>query len=99
MRRPTGTARAPGVFRLDDPAVTAAEEITLEEMAPVEADAHKAVATIAHRRKRGIRWGAIALSTAGALASLAFGLAFDSLVRGLFARADWLGWLIAGLVK
>lgn len=33
----------------------------------------------------------------GALVSIAVGLAVDSLVRDLFARADWLGWTALGL--
>lgn len=35
---------------------------------------------------------------AGLLAALALGLAADGLVRGLMARADWLGWLALGLI-
>ncbi len=35
---------------------------------------------------------------AGAIASLAIGVAFDSLVRDLFARAEWLGWLALALI-
>ena len=34
---------------------------------------------------------------AGLLVSLAFGLALDELIRELFDRADWLGWLASGL--
>ena len=52
----------PGAFRLDDPAVEAVEEAeTLEELEPVEADAHQAVEAIVHPPRRGIRWGALAL--------------------------------------
>jgi putative membrane protein len=97
MRAPLPAPRAPAAFRLDDPAVTSAEALELDALDPVEADALKAVETIAHRR-RGVRWGAIALSTAGGLVSLTLGLALDSLVRGLFARTDWLGWIGLALV-
>jgi len=92
----TTQARAPGAFRLDDPAVEPAEAELLDALEPEAADAHQAVERIALPARRGIRWGRLALATGGALASLALGLAFDSLVRGLFARSDWLGWF--GLV-
>ena len=52
-----------------------------------KADAGRAVEAIAHPRRRGIPWGALALSTGGALVALALGLALDALVRdSLFAR-------------
>ena len=84
--------RAPTAYRLDDPAVEE-EAVVLETLEPEEADAHRAVETIAHPSRRGIRWGALALATGGALVSLATGLAIDALIRDLFARADWLGYL------
>ena len=91
---PTRTeARMPGAYRLDDPAVEAIDDTALTALEPAQADAHAAVETIAHPPRRGIRWGALALSTGGAIAALAIGLAFDALVRDLFARADWLGFL------
>lgn len=37
------------------------------------------------------------LGAAGALVSLGIGLWVDRLIRDLFSRADWLGWLAAGL--
>jgi putative membrane protein len=94
MRSAETRARAPGAFRLDDPAV---EEEALTALEPDETDAHHAVETIAHP-KRGVRWGALALSTGGALVTLAIGVAFDALIRDLFERASWLGWLGLGLV-
>jgi putative membrane protein len=89
--------RRPGAFRLDDPAVEPADAFVLEALEPEQADAHQAVATIAHPR-RGISWRAVALSAGGALVSLSLGLAFDSLVRDLFSRADWLGWIGLALI-
>lgn len=94
--------RQPGAFRLDDPGVETVEEEILEAEAldalePVAADAHEAVETIAHPPRRGIRWGALAAATGSALVSLGIGLAIDSLVRDLFDRAEWLGWLALGL--
>jgi putative membrane protein len=85
--------RRPGAFRLDDPAVEAMAEEALEALAPDAADAHQAVETIVHPARHGIRWGALALSAGGAIATLATGVAFDALIRDLFQRAEWLGWL------
>lgn len=47
--------------------------------------------------KRGSRLGAIFLGALGILVSLAVGLWTDQLIRELFARAEWLGWLAAGM--
>jgi putative membrane protein len=47
--------------------------------------------------KRRSWLGTIFLSTLGALVSLALGMWVDQLVRELFSRADWLGWLAAAL--
>ena len=47
--------------------------------------------------RRRSRLGAIFFGAAGILVSLAIGLSIDELIRTLFARADWLGWLGAGL--
>ncbi len=97
MRTPE-KRRLPGAVRIDHPSVEAIEEETLEGLEPIEADAHQAVEAIVHPPRRGIRWGALAASTGGAIAALAIGIAFDSLVRDLFARAEWLGWLALALV-
>jgi putative membrane protein len=45
-----------------------------------------------------VRWGALALSTGIAIVMLAIGIAFDALVRDLFARAGWLGWVGIALI-
>jgi putative membrane protein len=90
-------ARQPGAFRLDDPAVDAVEEEALEALEPAETDAHHAVETIAHPPRR-MRWGTLALSAGGAIVTLAIGVAFDALIRDLFARAGWLGWLGLALI-
>ena len=47
-------------------------------------------------RRRSVL-GQIFLAAVGILVSLALGLWIDGLVRDLFARADWLGWLAAGV--
>lgn len=90
--------RLPGAFRLDDPAVEPVEDAAIEALEPAAAGAQQAVAAIAYPRRRGVRWGALALSAGAALLSLAIGVALDSLVRDLFARADWLGWLGLALI-
>lgn len=91
-------ARLPGAFRLDDPAVEPEEEMALAALEPEEADAHRAVDRIVHPGGRGFRWGALATAAGAALLSLSIGLALDTLVRDLFSRADWLGWLGLALV-
>lgn len=45
----------------------------------------------------GFSWSSVLLSALGALAMLAIGLAVDELVRGLFTRHEWLGWLALAL--
>lgn len=47
--------------------------------------------------RRRSRLGAVFLSALGVLLSLALGLWADRLIRDLFARAEWLGWLAAAL--
>jgi putative membrane protein len=84
------TPRAPTAYRLDDPSVEP-DEVILDALEPEEADAHRALETIVHPARRGIRWGAVATATGAALISLGIGLAIDALIRDLFARADWLG--------
>jgi putative membrane protein len=83
--------RRPGAFRLDDP-VVAIEEPSFEALEP-EADTGRAIDAIAHPKRRGIRWGVVALSTGGGLAALWLSLTLDSLVRALFSSTGWLGWL------
>ncbi|EFL90412.1 YcjF family protein [Ahrensia sp. R2A130] len=52
------------------------------------------VAIPKHRR---FGWGKLFLTALGALISLAIGLWVDQLIRDLFARQDWLGWLAVAL--
>ena len=89
--------RRPAAFRVDDPAVETAE-LELDGLEPDEADAHAAVETIAAAPKRRFRFARLARWTGAALVSLIFYVAADSLVRDLFARADWLGWVGLGLL-
>jgi putative membrane protein len=90
--------RRPSAVRIDHPSVEVIEEDVLGELEPIEADAHQAVEAIVHPPRRGIRWGGLAVATGGAIASLAIGVAFDSLVRDLFTRAEWLGWVAIALI-
>ncbi|MCT8267354.1 MULTISPECIES: YcjF family protein [Afifella] len=87
------TRRAPEAFRLDEPGEAEIEEEVWEELDPEETDADRAVSTIIEPKKNGIRWGRLAVAAAGALLSLAIGIAIDDLIRSLFTRADWLGWV------
>lgn len=99
-RRPS---RKPTAFRLDDKNVRLAEEVedlplaseTIiqealdDSLLPVE------TAPMPVRKSSSFgRWIGLGL---GGLISLAVGLAIDSLIRDLFARADWLGWVGIGL--
>ena len=43
------------------------------------------------------RWRRLLFAGVGGLTTLALGLAIDKLIRDLFDRADWLGWLAVGL--
>ncbi|MEQ1715075.1 MAG: TIGR01620 family protein, partial [Hyphomicrobium sp.] len=49
--------------------------------------------------QRGIRWGALMLTAAGALASLAAGLWFTRFVTIALERQDWVGWASFGLLS
>lgn len=50
---------------------------------------------VAPRKRSAL--GAIFLGALGILVSLAVGLWVDGLIRDLFSRSDWLGWLAAGV--
>jgi putative membrane protein len=89
--------RQPGAFRLDDPVVEAVREPEFAAVEP-DADASHAVDSIAHPRRRGVRWGVVALVTGGGLVALWLILSLDYLVRALFLWVSWLGWLAATLV-
>ncbi|MYZ49922.1 YcjF family protein [Propylenella binzhouense] len=94
---PAGHGRRPAAYRLDDPALGGIRETMLEEAEPSFDEAHDAVEMIVHPPRRRFRWGVLAATTASTLVALAIGIAVDSLIRDLFARADWLGWLALAL--
>ncbi len=95
MNRPR---REPAAFKLDDPGVDAIDDTTIDDLEPPADDGHQAVEAIIHPERRGIRWAALAAWSGGALVSFALGLAIDGLIRDLFARNDWLGWIGLGLL-
>src|SRR5690349_24485339 len=72
----------------DAPAELARE---LDALAPVPAGA--AVPIVPKKR----RWLGVLAAAVGGLISLAVGLAIDNLIRDLFSRSDWLGWLAVAL--
>lgn len=84
-------ARQPRAARPDDAVVVPAEIDVFDE--PDAAFAEPPPAT---RRKRSVLVS-IFLGAAGLLVSLAIGLWIDRLVREMFSRSDWLGWLAAGV--
>lgn len=65
------------------------------EHEPLTAD--KAVIAEVERQRRGLSLGSLALGAAGLFVSLAFGLWMDSVIRSLFDRSTWLGWVAFGL--
>jgi putative membrane protein len=84
--------RAPRALSGADMAVVKPAEIDVFEDEDVAAPPPPAAP-----RKRRSRLGAVFAGAAGILVSMALGLWVDELIRALFARADWLGWLAAGL--
>ncbi|MBB4121828.1 YcjF family protein [Martelella radicis] len=72
----------------EDPFLGDAEAIAAEEGEP----------PVATMKKRGFSFTKLAAAAFGIVLSLAIGLWIDDLVRSLFARAPWLGWLALGAV-
>ena len=97
--QPRGPRRA-RTISADDGALRAEPELAAQRIAsdelPALADALTPPPPVPRRRRW--RLGRLVLASLGAILSLAFGLWLDGLVRALFARADWLGWLGLGLV-
>ena len=58
--------------------------------------AEGAVVPVEPKRRRG-RWLSLLLAALAGLIALGLGLAVDNLIRDLFARNDWLGWLALAL--
>ncbi len=104
------TGRRPASFRLDQPereseaafreprAVASAEAIVTPSAIDVFDEPELALAPPALPRARSHRsvLPAVFATALGTLVSLAFGLWADALIRELFSRAEWLGWVGAG---
>jgi putative membrane protein len=84
--------RRPRALKSDLAVVTPAEIDVFDE--PDAAISEPPPATPPRRRSR---LGAIFLTALGVLVSLALGLWADRVIRELFSRSDWLGWLAAGV--
>jgi len=87
------TIRAPRAIPLDESVIIASEQIDVFDE---QALANELPPPLTLRRKKS-RLGTIFATAFGLLVSLAIGLWTDSLIRDLFARADWLGWLALAL--
>ncbi|WP_425418151.1 YcjF family protein [Oricola indica] len=59
--------------------------------------ADRSVAEEVDRKRRGLSLASLAIAAIGLFASLAAGLWIDSVVRALFERNEWLGWLSLGV--
>lgn len=81
--------RRPRAMRGEDLATVRPAEIDVFDIDPAEADAAPAPLP----PKRRSRLGGLFMASVGILLSMAVGLWVDGLVRDLFARADWLGWV------
>ncbi|TIT30629.1 MAG: TIGR01620 family protein, partial [Mesorhizobium sp.] len=85
-------SRKPRSVKADVALVIPAEVDVFDEPDIIAAEPSPSVAP----RKRSVL-GSIFFGAFGVLVSLAVGLWTDQLIRDLFARAEWLGWLAAGM--
>ncbi|PAQ09292.1 YcjF family protein [Mesorhizobium temperatum] len=93
LRQPDApSARKPRAAKADLAVVTPAEIDVFDEPDIIAAEPPPATAP----RKRSIS-GGLLFGALGVLVSLGLGLWTDQLIRDLFARAEWLGWLAAGM--
>ena len=86
-------ARKPAAFRLDQAPVRIADDLEADG----DASAETPPSLANEPKQRGVRWGRWLGIGLGGLASLAIGLSVDTLIRDLFARTDWLGWIAVTL--
>lgn len=86
------TPRKPRAVKAEVAIVTPAEVDIFDELDIVASEPPPAPAPPRHSKL-----GAVFLSALGVLVSLALGLWTDRLIRDLFQRAEWLGWLAAGV--
>ncbi len=85
--------RQPRAAKPEDATVVPAEIDVFDEVDTALAEP----SAIAPRKRSVI--GQIFVAAAGILVSLALGLWVDGLIRDLFSRSDWLGWLAAGVAS
>lgn len=96
--------RKPTAFRLDDSKVRMTEDFaelpdaeeTLINPDMFDEDEPR-LPRAASTPNSGVNFGKWIMVGLGGLVSLAIGLSIDSLIRDLFARTDWLGWLAVAL--
>lgn len=79
--KPAARSRTPSLVGDPDPFAEPAEATAAAVVAP----------------PRPWRWTRLFVGAIGGLIALSLGLAVDSLIRELFARTDWLGWLAIAL--
>jgi putative membrane protein len=96
--------RRPTAFAVDDlnllspderPAARAMSPSLVEESDPFAADLPAVTPRTSPPRRW--RWARLFFSALGGLVTLAVGLAIDNLIRDLFSRTDFLGWLAVAL--
>jgi putative membrane protein len=90
--KPTAEVRKPRAMKADVAVVTPAE-IDVFDQEGHETDAPQPIEV--PPRRAG--WVSLFLGALGVLVSLAVGLWTDNLIRTLFARAEWLGWVASGV--
>lgn len=102
MKKPN--PRRPTAFSLDElnllsaderPATNARTPSLVGDPDPFTEPPEAAALTPAPKRRW--RWASLLTAALGGLVALAVGLAVDNLIRELFSRTDWLGWLAVGL--
>ena len=88
--------RKPTAFDLSEVRYEA-DELYPEAEREEDAALEKGVSVPVQPKRRGRKWFGIFLSAAAGLIVLGIGLAIDNLVRNLFSRNDWLGWVAVAL--
>jgi putative membrane protein len=92
-------ARKPAAFPVDEAEIVAEPDlfepdlVTGDDFAAAPVPAGAAVPVVPRMR----RWTSLLVAAVGGLIALALGLAVDNLIRDLFSRTDWLGWLAVAL--